>query len=56
MQWNYWDGRRAGYGTFFHGMGSPFGGCGVPPWKAADDNGKPLPFIALNTNLSLIHI
>ena len=50
MQWNYWDGRRAGYGTFFHGMGSPFGGCGVPPWKAADDNGKPLPFIALNTN------
>lgn len=48
--WNYWEGRFAGFGTFFHGMGHPFGGCGVPPGKAHDDNGKPLPYIALNTN------
>lgn len=31
-------------------MGTPFGGCGVPPSKAFDDNGKALPFVALNTN------
>jgi hypothetical protein len=38
------------HGTHFDGMGSPFGGCGVPPEKAKDDNGKPLPYVALNTN------
>lgn len=43
-------GSRTGYGTWFTAMGQPFGGCGVPPSKANDDNGKPLPFVALNTN------
>lgn len=43
-------GSKTGYGTWFTAMGQPFGGCGVPPGKAVDDNGKPLPFVALNTN------
>jgi hypothetical protein len=45
---------KSGHGTYFAGMGwpvgSPIGGCGVPPEKAFDDSGKPLPFVALNTN------
>ncbi|MBF0443082.1 MAG: hypothetical protein HQK54_14335, partial [Oligoflexales bacterium] len=36
------------YGTFFDGMGKPVGGCGVPEEFMVDENGKPLPFIALN--------
>lgn len=40
----------AGHGTHFDGMGSPFGGCGVPPELAVDDVGTPLPYVALNTN------
>lgn len=42
--------QRKGHGTHFAGMGSPTGGCGVPPGKAFDDNGKALPFVALNFN------
>ena len=38
------------HGTYFHGMGIPIGGCGVPPSLAVDDNGKALPYVALNTN------
>lgn len=38
------------HGTYFHGMGSPIGGCGVPPQLAVDDAGTPLPYVALNTN------
>eukprot|EP00892_Ulva_mutabilis_P000953 jgi/Ulvmu1/10859/UM007_0033.1 len=41
---------KKAHGTHFSGMGSPTGGCGVPPGKAYDDNGTPLPFVALNTN------
>lgn len=36
--------------TFFHGVGAPFSGCGVPGDMLKDSNGKPLPFVALNTN------
>lgn len=43
-------GTKEGHGTHFTAMGTPFGGCGVPPAKAVDDNGKALPFVALNTN------
>jgi hypothetical protein len=38
------------HSTFFDGFGLPYGGCGVPMAKAKDDNGKSLPFIALNQN------
>lgn len=41
---------KLAHGTFFSGMGTPTGGCGVPPSKAYDDRGTPLPFVALNTN------
>lgn len=40
----------SGHGTHFAAMGKPYGGCGVPPGKAYDDNGKALPWVALNTN------
>jgi hypothetical protein len=43
-------GPYVGHGTRFGGMGSPYGGCGVPASKAMDDNGTALPFVALNTN------
>lgn len=40
----------SGTGTFFEAMGAEVGGCGYPREKAVDDNGKALPFVALNTN------
>ena len=43
-------GVKSGHGTHFAAMGKPYGGCGVPPGKAFDDNGKQLPWFALNTN------
>ena len=41
---------KSGHITHFDAMGVPHGGCGVPGSKAFDDNGKALPFVALNTN------
>lgn len=38
-----------GFGTYFDGFGIPYGGCGVPQDFYYDDNDKPIPFIALNT-------
>jgi hypothetical protein len=38
-----------GLSTFFDGMGSPYGGCGIGAQNAVDDTGKPLPFVAVNT-------
>ena len=38
-----------GFGTYFDGFGIPYGGCGVPQDFYSDDNGKAIPFIALNT-------
>jgi hypothetical protein len=40
---------RHGTTTFFDGTQGPFFACGVPPAKMKDDNGKALPFVALNT-------
>lgn len=42
-------GAGAGYATYFEGFGIPYGGCGVPQSWTVDDNGKALPFVALNT-------
>jgi hypothetical protein len=42
-------GAGSGYATYFEGFGQPYGGCGVPQSWTADDNGKALPFVALNT-------
>lgn len=39
----------SGVTTRFDGPGYPFAACGVPPNYLVDDNGKPLPFVALNT-------
>jgi hypothetical protein len=40
----------SGLSTFFSAIGTPFSGCGVPPSKLVDESGKPLPWVALNTN------
>lgn len=37
-----------GYGTDFEKLGEPYGGCGVPEALLFDDQGKKLPYIALN--------
>lgn len=37
-----------GYGTDFEKLGEPYGGCGVPESLLFDENGKKLPYIALN--------
>lgn len=34
--------------TVFSGVGSPYGGCGSKAEHLFDDDGKPLPFVALN--------
>lgn len=41
-----------GYATYFDGFGIPYGGCGVPQSWLIDGGGKPLPFVALNTQFS----
>lgn len=41
-------GRKNALSTMFTGVGSPFSGCGVLPQDLRDDDGKPLPFVALN--------
>lgn len=41
-----------GFATHFDGFGIPYGGCGVPQSWLVDKNGKELPFVALNTQLS----
>lgn len=46
--YNRVGGQKQALGTFFNGVGSPFGGCGTMASQLFDDNGKPLPFIALN--------
>jgi len=42
-------GGGSGFATDFVGFGVPYGGCGVPQSWLADDNGSPMPFVALNT-------
>lgn len=42
-------GAGRGYATYFEGFGIPYGGCGVPQAWTVDDDGKALPFVALNT-------
>ena len=42
-------GAGPGYATYFSGFGDPYGGCGVPQAWTVDDDGKALPFVALNT-------
>jgi hypothetical protein len=39
---------KSSLSTYFAGCGVPFCGCGIMPDKLVDDNGKPLPFVALN--------
>lgn len=46
------NGGGTGYSTYFDGFGVPYGGCGVPQSWLVDSNGKSLPFVALNTQLS----
>ena len=46
------SGGGTGFATHFDGFGIPYGGCGVPQSWLADRNGKALPFVALNTQLS----
>lgn len=40
----------SGHITHFDAMGVPHGGCGISMERSVDDNGKKLPFLALNTN------
>jgi hypothetical protein len=44
----------SGYGTDFEKLGEPYGGCGVPESLLFDDNGKKLPYIALNVQNTTI--
>ncbi len=43
-----------GYGTDFEKLGEPYGGCGVPESLLFDENGKKLPYIALNVQNTAI--
>lgn len=44
-----------GYGTHFQSFGYPAGGCGVPEELLFDEDGKKLPYIALNVQATSTH-